>query len=173
MFMNRIGWGWLILVAGLAAGCGDSQENDDDDDDEPVEDFLGRWVATENSGTDSCAEPFQGNGGFEMELKEGDSSDLEYVEFDFFDPSKVACTQRFDVRDGVARLAGEQACDYETITSDPVTGDEIIGSRHVVYTSDRVGLNEDDTLSEAGASHYVAETGETCNTTFAIEFMRK
>jgi hypothetical protein len=158
----------------LVLACGGSKENDrgDDHEDDNVSGFVGHWVSTRTANTDSCAGAFEGDGGFRIELREGDASDLEFVEFSQTEPGKISCVQRFDVRGNVANLKGEQACDYESTTFDE-TGEEIVSTTHTIYTADRIELLDNGTLAEEGASEFENPDGEICKNTFEVDYERE
>jgi hypothetical protein len=148
---------WVCLVLSSSA-CGSN-----------VSDFEGVWVARHVEADNSCIGEYENEDpGYKIRLRAGEDSDLEYVSYDFEDPTKVTCVQSFSVDGNVATIEDDQDCSFEYETIDSVTGESVTQTMRISFSEDRLEVNGDE-LEERGESRAVS--GDTdCSEDFRIQF---
>lgn len=162
---------WVVAVVLASVGCSGSSAGDDGS--ATVADFVGRWDAVSNTGTNSCTGDFENVVDYEIELRAGTASDLEFIEYSAVDPTEIACRQRFDVENGAAVLAGKQTCNYLFDSSDPETGEPIELTNPVIYKDVRITLTDADGLLEIGNIEVTSmDTGERCSSSYRATYVR-
>ncbi|HVY30765.1 MAG TPA: hypothetical protein VHB79_29600 [Polyangiaceae bacterium] len=159
-------------IALLCVCCGGSSHGSETKPD--VSAFEGVWRTQRNTGTDSCAGDFDtDNGpGFDIRLRAGSTSALEYLWLDSQDPKKASCIETFDVNGDEAVLQGTQSCSFRSIVDVDEDGNPVQGL-HVVEFVDVHLTVSDDTLEETAESHYKLDlTGEQCESNYHVTYER-
>jgi hypothetical protein len=155
----KLGEGLVCVCLVLASSaCGSS-----------VTDFEGVWVARHVEGDNSCIGEYESDDpGYKIRLRAGTDSDLEYVSYDFEDPTKVTCVQAFSVDGNVATIEDDQDCSFEYSSTDSVTGEIVTQTMRISFSEDRLEVDGDE-LEERGESRAVSADTD-CSEAFRIEF---
>ncbi|WP_437907310.1 hypothetical protein WME95_05295 [Sorangium sp. So ce327] len=129
--------------------------------------FEGTWRAVGGRGTSSCYGDWELRSSFNIRLREGEDSDLEYITLDEEGQPWGSCIYGYSVEGEVATLDGQQTC---VRTGFP----EYIEMRWI-YTRDDINL-VDHWMREDGEAVVETDlfdgTTETCNETYTYEFVR-
>lgn len=148
-------WALGVVVVCLSLGCSS--------DDDGGGGFVGRWLGTHTSSTDSCIGDFNSDDAEtsfnEIELRAAGDNVIEYVLFDYEDGVTETCVQKFQVKGNVATIWPNQPCRF---------GDPPLEQ---TFSEDRLTLSG-DSLREVGTMQYSGSAGESCEQTFDVQMQR-